>query len=152
MLAGVDADALIEKLGLEPLPIEGGCFLETYRTSYSTAIYYLLTAGTVSRIHRLASDEIFHFYAGDPVEMLMLREDGTSEVVSIGGDIESGQSPQVIVPKGVWQGCRLVEGGKWALMGTTVAPPFRYEDYEPADRVDLIRRYSDRGVLIRDLT
>ena len=152
MLAGVEADQLIARLGLKPLPIEGGWFAETYRSEFSTAIYYLLTPDAVSRMHRLRSDEVYHFYAGDPVEMLLLLADGTSEVLTLGGDIEAGQSPQVVVPRGVWQGCRLAEGGKWALMGTTVAPAFDFEHFEPADRDDLMRRYPDRAEMIRDLT
>ena len=157
----MEADALIATLGLKPLPIEGGYFAETYRSdetipgrdkAISTAIYYLLTPDTVSRMHRLASDEVFHFYAGDAVEMLMLCADGASEVVIIGSDIEAGHAPQAVVPRGVWQGCRLISGGKWALMGTTVAPAFDYDDYEPGDRADLIRRYPNRADLIADLT
>jgi predicted cupin superfamily sugar epimerase len=163
----VEADELIAKLGLKPLPIEGGYFAETYRSdetipasalrigrdkAVSSAIYYLLTPDTISRMHRLTSDEVFHFYAGDAVEMLMLSADGVSEVVTIGSDIEAGQRPQVVVPRGVWQGCRLTAGGEWALMGTTVAPAFDHEDFEPGDRADLIRRYPDRADLITNLT
>jgi len=164
----VEADELIARLGLTPLTIEGGYFRETYRSdeticapaldaryggdrAVSTAIYYLLTPGDVSRLHRLKSDEIFHFYAGDAVEMLMLRPDGSSEVVMIGSDFEAGQVPQMIVPRGTWQGCRLAAGGKWALMGTTVAPGFDYDDFELADRADLVRRYPERAELIADL-
>jgi len=165
----VDAQALIDKLGLKPLPIEGGYFAETYRSdetipasaldsrygrdkAFSTAIYYLLTGDVVSRMHRLASDEVFHFYAGDPVEMLRLFADGSHEVVILGGDVEAGQTPQVVVPRGVWQGCRLAPGGSWALMGTTVAPAFDREDYEPGDRDALIRAYPECAGLIRLLT
>ena len=165
----MEADELIAKLGLKPLPIEGGYFAETYRSdetisasalrpgrgrdkAVSSAIYYLLTPDTVSRMHRLASDEVFHFYAGDAVEMLMMFADGASEVVLIGSDIEAGQRPQAVVPRGVWQGCRLIAGGKCALMGTTVAPAFDFDDYEPGDRNDLIRRYPDRADLILHLT
>lgn len=165
----VDAKTLIEKLGLKPLPIEGGYFAETYRCdevipasaldgryaedkALATAIYYLLIPQSVSRMHRLKSDEVFHFYAGDPVEMLQLRPDGSYAMVLIGSDIEAGYSPQVIVPRGVWQGCRLRTGGKWALMGTTVAPAFDYEDYESGDQDDLIEQFLDCAEMIRRLT
>ena len=165
----MDARTLIEKLGLKPLPIEGGYFVETYRCdeviaasaldgrygrekALSTAIYYLLTPETVSLIHRLRSDEVFHFYAGDPVDMLQLMPDGLHARVLIGSDIEAGQTPQVVVPRGVWQGCRLMTGGRWALMGTTVAPAFDYGDYESGDRDELISRYPDCAELIRTLT
>ena len=160
---------LVEKLGLEPHPVEGGYFRETYRSedvlpagalphryggdrTLSTAIYYLLTPDTVSRMHRLRSDEIFHFYAGDPVEMLQLLPDGSHKVVLIGSDIPAGQLPQVIVPRGVWQGARLAEGGEYALMGTTVAPGFDFADYETGDRESLLRAYPACGDMIRKLT
>ena len=165
----MDADELIARLGLKPLPMEGGYFAETYRSedvipasaldprygrpkALSTAIYYLLTPGVASRMHRVASDEIFHFYAGDAVEMLRLHADGSHEVVIVGSDIEAGHAPQVIVPRGVWQGCRLMPGGKWALMGTTVSPAFDFDDYEPGDRADLIGQYPGCAEMIRELT
>src|SRR5581483_11176343 len=96
----------------------------------ATAIYYLLTPDTVSAMHRLATDEIFHFYLGDPVEMLQLRPDGSHRVAILGPDLDAGQRPQIVVPRGVWQGARLVPGGRFALLGTTVAPGFDYADYE----------------------
>jgi uncharacterized protein len=135
-------EALRALLGLVPHPIEGGFFTETYRSAdllpgdtlparyrgpraAATAIYYLLTPETFSAMHRLGSDEIFHFYLGDPVEMLQLAPDGSHRVVVIGPDLEAGQRPQVVVPRGVWQGARLRPGGRLALLGTTVAPGLR---------------------------
>lgn len=149
---------LVRELGLVPLPEEGGLFAETYRSSgiipggavpgrhgtprtYSTAIYYLVTPARFSCLHRVASTEIFHFYRGDPVQMLRLHPDGRGETVVIGPDIAAGQRPQVVVPRGVWQGTRLVEGGRYALLGCTVAPGFEYEDYEHGRRAELIARY-----------
>jgi predicted cupin superfamily sugar epimerase len=149
----VDADTVIETLGLRPHPSEGGYFIETYRCndfldvpglgrrSVSTAIYYLLTPDTCSAMHRLASDEVFHFYLGDPVEMLLLRPDGGHETVILGNDIASGHKPQFVVPRGVWQGSRLLPGGEFALLGTTVAPGFDFADYEHGNRSDLVARY-----------
>jgi len=168
-LLEVDAQELIDKLGLKPLTIEGGYFFETYRSdeilaagsldpryggdrAVSTAIYYLLVPGNVSKLHRLRSDEIFHFYAGDAVEMLQLLPDGSHRMVLLGSDIARGQMPQVVVPRGVWQGARLVRGGKWALLGTTVAPGFDYEDFEAADRAELIRCYPECADTITELT
>jgi hypothetical protein len=84
---------------------------------------------------------MFHFYLGDPVEMLQLREDGTGETVLLGQDIASGMRLQHVVPGGVWQGSRLVAGGEYALLGTTVWPGFEYEDYESGRREDLIALY-----------
>ena len=86
----------------------------------------------------MQSDEIFHFYLGDPVEMLQLLPDGRGKTVTIGLDLRAGMMPQVVVPRGVWQGSRLVAGGKFALLGCTVAPGFDFADYEHGRRTDLI--------------
>ena len=165
----VNAKQLIAKLNLKPLEIEGGYYAETFRSGekisvdclperykseryISTAIYYLLTPDTKSRLHRIFSDEIFHFYLGDPVEMLQLRSSGSSNIIYIGNDIMAGQRPQVLVPGGVWQGSRLVEGGELALMGTTVAPGFEFEDYENGKREELTELFPQHKGLIEALT
>jgi predicted cupin superfamily sugar epimerase len=151
---------IIARLGLVPHPEEGGWFQETYRASetfakdmlpgrytgdrcHSTAIYYLLTPETYSHMHRLESDEIFHFYAGGPCEMLQLHPDGTGQVVTLGNDLMAGHKPQVLVPRHSWQGMRLVPGGAFALMGCTVAPGFEFTDYAHASRAELMDRYPD---------
>lgn len=163
------AREIIERLHLVPLTIEGGYFRETYRaplmlsagalpTEYagrrnaSTCIYYLLTPETFSAIHRVRSDEIFHFYAGNPVEMLQLWPSGEAKVVTIHNDLATSHEPQVVVPAGVWQGCGLVPGGEWALLGCTVAPGFDYADFELGPRRDLIASYPQFGKLIAALT
>ncbi len=165
------ADQLIAALQLEPHPQEGGHFRETYRSqehirasalptrygsarSLGTCIYYLLTPRTFSAMHRLASDEIFHFYLGDPVQMLQLLPDGQGKIVTVGPDIVNGQSPQVIVPRGVWQGSHLLNGGKagFALLGCTVAPGFDYADYEHGKRAELVTGYPTFADLICQLT
>lgn len=152
---------VIRLLGLEPHLAEGGYFRETYRAAEraashdrcaSTAIYYLLTPETVSAMHRLASDEVFHHYAGDSVEQVHLHPDGTSERVLIGADLAAGQRPQVVVPRGVWQGARLVPGGRWALMGCTVAPGFDFADYDHGDRATLLAGWPAETDLITILT
>lgn len=156
-------DDIIRVLQLEPHPMEGGFFRETYRSvettmhrgnrrSLGTAIYYLLTPETFSEMHRLPTDEIFHFYLGDPVRMLQLWPDGSSRTVTLGSAVLAGQQPQVVVPGGVWQGSHLVEGGRFALLGTTMAPGFDYSDYESGQREELIRIYPERTELIRRLT
>jgi predicted cupin superfamily sugar epimerase len=142
------AEDVKKLLGLSPHPREGGWYVRTYEAEEmvageafgdgryagarrtGTAIYYLLEPGTFSEMHRLKSDEVFHFYAGDAVEMLQLPGNGKGEVVVIGNDLLRGQRPQVVVGRGVWQGSRLVEGGTWALLGCTVSPGFEFEDYE----------------------
>ena len=165
----MNAEKLKSLLNLVPLTIEGGYFTETYRSAetmpreslaarytgpraFGTCIYFLLEPGTFSEIHRLASDEIFHFYLGDPVEMLQLWPDGEAKRVVIGPEIESGMAPQLIVPRGVWQGTRLVPGGAFALLGCTVSPGFEYADYESGPRALLSERYPEHRELIHALT
>jgi predicted cupin superfamily sugar epimerase len=164
------AREIIERFNLVPLTIEGGYFRETYRASLSitvdalpaeyagdrnasTCIYYLLTPDSFSAIHRVKSDEIFHFYTGDPVEMLQIWPDGTARTVIISNDLAAGHEPQHVVPARVWQGCRLAPRGKnWALMGCTVAPGFDYADFELGDRAMLIVKHPEHAELISALT
>jgi hypothetical protein len=148
----LSAEDILRLLALAPLPTEGGYFRETFRSAHSTAIYYLLTPETFSALHRLRGDEVFHFYLGDPVEMLQLWPDGGSRSLVIGPDLAAGMSPQVHVPGGVWQGCRLARGGRFALMGTTMAPPFDAREFEAGDRTALSARYPDRSAMIEALT
>lgn len=148
----MNSQELIDALDLRPLEFEGGYYRETYRTEASTAIYYLLTADTFSAMHRLRQDEVFHFYAGDSVEMLLLHPGGEHSLVTISNSIEADQHPQVVVPAGTWQGCRVVAGGEWALLGTTVAPPFDVTGYEHGIREELIAAYPDCGAQISSLT
>ena len=160
-------EAIKKLLKLEPHPEEGGFFYETYRSTESTrwagadydgprcaatAIYYLLTPDTFSALHRLKSDEIFHHYLGDPVEMLHLHPDGTTAAVTLGSDLAQGMRPQVVVPKGVWQGARLTDGGRFALLGCTVAPGFEFADYDHGDRTALTMAYPDAADAIARLT
>ena len=156
-MAGSNATNIIDVLGLEPHP-EGGFFSETYRheravadRSLCTAIYYLITDESPSRMHRVASDEIWHFYAGDVIEMLQLRDNET-KVITIGSDVAAGQRPQVLVPAGVWQGAYLKPDGKYALLGATVSPGFDYNDFEIGKREELIASYPGRATLIEALT
>jgi predicted cupin superfamily sugar epimerase len=100
---------VIRLFGLKPLESEGGWFRETWRGTGGTAIYYLLTSDTCSRLHRLAQDEVWHFYLGSPVTMLLLHPDGRAERVVLGPDIERGQELQVAVPAGTWQGAYVEE-------------------------------------------
>jgi predicted cupin superfamily sugar epimerase len=165
------AKQLIEHLNLKPLPVEGGYFRQTYRAeetvsqaalppryrsdkALSTAIYYLLTSDpdSFSAMHTLPTEEVFHFYLGDPVEMLLLYPKGRSQRVILGQDILHDQQVQFVVPRGAWQGSRVIPGGRWALLGTTMAPGFDEQDYAGGDRDELIRLYPDRAELIRKLT
>ena len=146
-----DLVKLVEALGLAPHP-EGGYYRETYRTDQATAIYYLLTADTFSEMHRLDADEIYHFYAGDAVEILQLFPDGKSEIHRLGNYLQGGEIPQLIVPAGVWQGSRLCQDGSYALMGTTMAPAFRFEGYEQGLGEALAACYPEHATLIRELS
>jgi predicted cupin superfamily sugar epimerase len=156
-------EEIISLLQLQPHPKEGGFFAETYRSAASlnvpagqrnlaTAIFYLLTPEAFSEMHRMPGDEMFHFYLGDPVEMLQLHADGSSEVIVLGTDIATGMKLQHVVPGGVWQGSRLKTGGAFALLGTTMSPGFDYEDYVSGKADDLIRTWPQRAEMIRALT
>jgi len=157
------ADQIKVLLKLEPHPVEGGSFRRTYTSAGNvelprgvraggTAIYYLLEAETFSEMHVLASDEIFHFYLGDPVEMLQLNPDGGSAVFTLGPDLQARQHVQLVVPAGVWQGTRLVEGGKVALLGCTVTPGFDFADYTSGSFAELAAKWPTEAERIRKLT
>ena len=159
----MDIEEIKSLLQLQPHPKEGGFFAETYRAaqtcdttrgarSLATAIYYLLTPESFSEMHLLPGDEMFHFYLGDPVEMLQLHPDGSSEILLLGADIAKGMKLQHVVPGGIWQGSRLRSGGSFALLGTTMSPGFAYEDYASAKAGDLLRKWPQRTELIRALT
>ena len=120
--------------------------------SFGTAIYYLLTPETFSAFHRLPTDEIFHFYLGDPVTMLQLHPDGSHKFITLGTDLLADQKPQVVVPRGTWQGSFLNKGGEFALMGATVSPGFDFSDYESGDRGPLLEKYPSQKELIERLT
>jgi predicted cupin superfamily sugar epimerase len=171
------ADDVKQLLGLRPHPREGGWFVRVYEASEmispenfaddrydgprrtGTAIYYLLEPETFSEMHVLESDEIFHHYAGDPVEMLQLFPDGSSRHVVIGKDLRAGERPQVAVPRGIWQGSRLLGSAQtsadaygWALVGCTVSPGFEFADYRSAPRAELIVRWPGEAEMITVLT
>jgi len=125
----LNADALIAQLKLQPHP-EGGYFRETFRDAnkgraHSTAIYFLLKAGQISRWHRVDAAEAWHFYRGAPLELRI----GTS-VQILGPQIEQGQQPQLIVPPNEWQAARSL--GDYTLVGCTVAPGFEFSKFEMA--------------------
>jgi len=163
------ADDIIKHYNMQPLPEEGGYYVETYRADenihhsalperydghrdHSTSILYLITPDSFSKMHSVKSDEIFHFYLGDPVEMLKLNPDGTSEVIVMSPDIKAHHHQQVAVKNGIWQGTKLVEGGKYALLGCTVSPGFEFTDFETGTRQELIKSHPDQKKLITELT
>lgn len=166
--AGKSAEFLISQLQLSPHP-EGGYFRQTYSDevtieasalpagfagarSASTAIYFLLRDGDFSAFHRIESDELWHFYAGDPLEVIVLKADGMLEVILLGSDIAGGQVFQAVVRAGQWFGSRLVQGGSFALVGCTVAPGFHFDDFEMARRDDLIDTFPQHRTVIEQMT
>lgn len=135
---------------MTPLAEEGGRFRQVHRDEYSTAIYFLVEADDFSALHRLRGTEVYHFYAGDPLRFLLLHPDGRIERPVLGTHLEAGQRPLLVVPAGVWQGSWT--GGQLSLVGTTMAPGFRSEDFELARREGLLARYPEAAADILRLT
>jgi predicted cupin superfamily sugar epimerase len=157
---------VISRLGLLPLPDEGGYYRLTWESplvwgspSYSetervcgTAIYYLLTCESegFSAFHSLDVDEVYHFYCGDPVELYIWEKE--CRRVELGPDLASGQVPQAVVPAGAIQGSRLIAGGKWALLGTTMAPGYAREHFRLIGRAELLEKFPEQRPIIVALT
>ena len=160
------AQRIITKLDLKPLPDEGGYFRQVHKApervrpakryadsrSLYTAIYFLITPESFSALHRVRSDEIYNFYGGEPVEMTWLMSDGSVQKHVLGPDVAAGMEPQIIIPHGVWQGSRLIAGGKYALFGCTVIPGFEYRDFELGARAALLQKYPAAKEQIEALT
>jgi len=132
----VTADEIIAALDLQPHP-EGGHFRETFRDeagdgqrAHATAIYYLLRAGEVSRWHRVDAAEVWHWYAGDPLELSISENGASPDIHILGNRIAADERPQAVVPAGAWQSARSL--GDWTLVGCTVAPGFTFEGFELA--------------------
>lgn len=152
----MDADihALIEHFGLTTLPSEGTLFASTYRSAddtpsggpYGTAIIAMYCAEPVSHsvFHRLPVDEVWHFYRGDPLRLMLLFPDGSSRDVIMGNDPLQGHQVQFVVPAGVWQAGHLVAGGRYALFGCTMAPGFTSDMFEGGTRAQLLNTHPDR--------
>jgi predicted cupin superfamily sugar epimerase len=136
----------VQHLGLKPHP-EGGFFKETYRSTIkeefrgfsakrnlSTGIYFLLEQGNFSAFHRIKSDEMWHFYAGDPLVVHMIDDGGKYHKQLIGPKLDEGQALQFVVPAGVWFASEVADQGKYSLVGCTVSPGFDFDDFELADK------------------
>jgi predicted cupin superfamily sugar epimerase len=162
---------IIDLLALQPLPVEGGYFGETYRAadtvapaalparyhsphSLGTAIYYFLHAGHVSALHRLPTDEVYHFYLGRTAQLLLLHPDGSAETRLLGTNLAAGERPQILAPRGVWQGLCLAEAEPdgFALLGTTMAPGFDPSDFELGSREQLLLSHPECAAQILVLT
>jgi predicted cupin superfamily sugar epimerase len=158
-VSDIDPQAIIEALGLAPLPVEGGLFRQTWRSDRSpepagTATYAALTdePDSFSAMHRLPVDELWHFYLGDPVDLLLLHPDGSFTTPRLGSDVLGGQHPQLVVPAGTWMGASLAPGGRFALFGNTLAPGFHSGFYEGGDRDELSAGWPAVAGRIGELT
>ena len=157
-----DAADLVKRLALAPHP-EGGFYRETWRSPLllgelprgarpaSTAIYFLLPAGTFSALHRVASDEAWHHYDGDPIDLHLLDEAGNHRVVPLGREMAHGERPQYVVPAGTWQAA-VPRGERYALAGCTVSPGFDFADFEMPPAAALIARFPAHAALVARLT
>ncbi len=134
------AQRLIETLRLKPHP-EGGWFAETYRSRYSTAIYFLIPEGAKSHLHRIKSDELWHFYMGGPLVIEEIAPDGATSRTRLGPGFAAGERPQHNVPAGRWFGAWPYPGTRFALVGCTVAPPFEFHDFELGTKAELLAKF-----------
>jgi predicted cupin superfamily sugar epimerase len=151
---------LITTLKLEPLPVEGTLYRNTYRSTVTfsngdpagTAIIglYCHQPESISRFHRLTHDEIWHFYKGDPFTLYLLYPDGSSKEITMGQDILAGQHLQFTVPAKVWQAARLNPDGEYALFGCTMAPGFTGSCFEGTLK-KLLQEYPDKADIIQAL-
>jgi predicted cupin superfamily sugar epimerase len=161
------AQSYIEALQMQPHP-EGGFFRESYRSEQvmevpapgagtrqrnaCTAIYFLLEAGNFSAFHRIQSDEIWHFYAGQAVEVLELLPSGELRCTRLGPDILRGELPQYVVPANTWFASRVADGGTFSFVGCTVAPGFDFADFRLAQRPELLAIFPQHSQVINQLT
>ena len=166
-MVDVKINDLVELYNLEPHP-EGGFYKETFRDdksipasslpehggdrSYSTGIYFLLTKGMISSLHRIKSDEMWHFYLGGPLTVVQISPNGDVEEIVLGQGVKSGQKVQHVVPAGYWFGAYPNEGSEYSFVGCTVAPGFDFRDFEMGNRENLIKQFPNAKDIIEKLT
>lgn len=163
-----DAAFYVQAFKMQPHP-EGGYFAETYRSteiiqqtalpkrftgerSFSTAIYFLLESHHFSALHRIQADEVWHFYAGGPLNVFVIDADGTLSVIRLGNEPDKGEVFQAVVPAGCWFGSRPAVDTTFSLVGCTVAPGFDFADFEMADRDSLLVKFPQHRTVIEQLT
>lgn len=163
-----NVDAIIQQLNLSPHP-EGGYFRETYRSdetiaaghlpnryngdrAFSTAIYFLLKGDQFSAFHRLKSDEGWHFYRGSSLTIYCIAPDGSRTDITLGNDIENGETPQAVIKKGTWFAAAVNDTSPYTLVGCTVVPGFDFSDFEMGEREELIKEFPQHAKLIGKLT
>jgi len=173
----MDAEYIIKKLGLDIHVSEGGYFKESYRSldmifnngfhnkkyeheiskeipypekmrPASTLIYYLLVGNQYSAIHRVKSDEIWHFYLGSPVSIHIINDDRISPNIQLGNNLEKGENVHYVVTKDTWFCAEINNKTSFALMGCTVSPGFDFEDFELGKRDKLLLQYPQHQELI----
>lgn len=162
------AQEIIDQLHLQPHP-EGGYYRETYKSPVTisasalpagcpsarpagTAIYFLLRHGDKSRLHRLRFDEVWHFYLGGPLRLVVISPEGKAEQVKLGQDLSAGQELQRVVPAGCWFGAYPLPGSMYSLVGCTVAPGFSFEDFKLGEQGELTESFPHLRDLIAELT
>jgi predicted cupin superfamily sugar epimerase len=158
---------LISQFNLQKHP-EGGWYNQTYRSKelipvtalperfkgdrpFSTAIYFLLEKGSFSAFHKIKSDECWHFYSGDPLHIYVIEQTGELMTITLGSDLEEGQSFQYIVPANCWFASRPAPGSQYCFVGCTVAPGFEFDDFELGSADELSQLYPDHASLIKEL-
>lgn len=153
---------------MKPHP-EGGYFAETYRAAetipqsalpgrftgdraFGTAIYFLLESHHISALHRIQADEVWHFYAGDPLEVFVISPAGALTIIRLGNNPERGEVFQAVVPAGAWFGSKPATGSAYSLVGCTVAPGFDFADFELAEAATLLAEFPQHRRIIELLT
>jgi predicted cupin superfamily sugar epimerase len=162
------AEYWIKRLGLQKHP-EGGWFAETYRSTelideaalapryggarcMSTDIYFLVESDAPSRLHRVNSDEIWHYHDGSPLTIHIIDGKGRYQPASLGTDFDDGSRPQVVVPCGTWFGATVDDPGSYTLVSCTVAPGFDFADFELGTREKLCKLFPQHRELVESLT
>lgn len=158
-------EQIVKELNLLPHP-EGGFFSETYRSelifnnqeifsgdrSSSTGIYFMLTSDSKSHLHRIKSDEMWHFYYGDSLIIYMLTETGEYSKKVLGNNLFDGEVFQFVVPAGVWFGAEVIKGGDYSLVGCTVSPGFDFQDFELAKYEELSQQFSAHQEFLKEFS
>ena len=156
----------ITRFNLQPHP-EGGWYAETYRSSestnqlperfagprnFSTAIYFLMPGNSFSAFHRIKSDELWHFYDGDMLEVFVIDEQGAMQIIRLGRDTANGEVFQATVRAGLWFASRCSVKDGFSLVGCTVSPGFDFADFEMANRAELLKQYPRHSQYVNELT
>lgn len=167
-MSNIDVNNLIQQLNLSPHP-EGGWFRETYRSEeqvqktalpdrfndnrqLSTAIYFLIEKNNFSAFHRIKSDEVWHFYLGDTLNVHMLLPNGTLQTIHLGNNLQAGEQLQYVVPANVWFASEPAARSSFSLVGCTVSPGFDFADFEMGERQQLIEAFPQHEEIIERLT